>query len=235
MTLDQIEVALNEWKDNLCPSLSATSLSERNPIVYKWKTPYNCIILRETVSWRLHDLLAQSYSLHKHNHELGARILLRSGLETLAIMIYLNLHIRQVIDGSLCFDSFGTKIVKLLLGERLEPRGPEAINIMTVLEKCNDRYPRIKDIYGDLSESAHPNFKGLLAAYSIASYDGRETKFSNLWVEKHARKFGDLIKLVATTFDCEYNNVWDELFVQLEDWIEENDASLVVAYNASRG
>jgi len=86
--------------------------------------------LRETVSWRLHDLFAQSYSLYQQDHMLGARILLRSGFETLATLIYLNQLTQQVLDGKLSFHTWGDRTRTLLLGSRNNPEMPKSINIL---------------------------------------------------------------------------------------------------------
>lgn len=87
---------------------SRRSLS-RNPTAYKWKCSFRVWMLREAVFWRLHDLMTQSYALYKQRHILGARILLRSGFESLATLIYLNQIMQQVLDNKLDFHAFGRK------------------------------------------------------------------------------------------------------------------------------
>ena len=114
-------------------------------------------MLREAVFWRLHDLMTQSCALHQQGHGLGARILLRSGFETLATLIYLNQLMQHVLDGKLNFHVFGEKTSTLLLGSRNNDDGPRSLNIVTVLEKCDKRYPGLMALYADLSESAHPS------------------------------------------------------------------------------
>jgi hypothetical protein len=75
-------------------------------------------MLREAVFWRVHDLKTQSYALHQQGHGLGARILLRSGFESLAILIYLIQLMQQVHDGELNFHAFSERTSVLLLGSR---------------------------------------------------------------------------------------------------------------------
>ena len=81
-------------------------------------------------------------------------------------------------------------------------------------------------MYDDLSESAHPNWEGLCNGYSTINRDEYETVFSNRWMELHGDKHPDLIVLCIRTFYDEYNDVWDQLFTQLEEWIEANDVEL---------
>ena len=87
-------------------SIPVAGLFSRNSAAYKWKAPFRCWLLREAASWRMTDLLTQSYALHQQGHCLGARILLRSAFETLATLIYLNHKMRQVVNDKLNFRLF---------------------------------------------------------------------------------------------------------------------------------
>src|SRR3954462_3004806 len=134
-----VEQNLLNWKRSLSPSLPVGGLFSRNPVAYKWKAPFRVWMLREAVFWRLHDLMTQSYALHLQGHELGARILLRSGFETLATLIYLNQLMQQVLDGKLSFHAFGQKASLMLLGSRDGPTGHHSVNSVTILQKCDKR------------------------------------------------------------------------------------------------
>lgn len=85
------------------------------------------MILREAAFWRQHDLMEQSYRLHREGHSLGARILLRSDFETLATLIYLNVLTEQVLEGRLDFHVFAEKTTTLLLGSRNNEAMPKSI------------------------------------------------------------------------------------------------------------
>lgn len=224
--MQDVEQNLANWKVSLFPKIPVGGLLARSPIAHKWRAPFRSLMLREAAFWREQDLMAQSYALYQQEHVLGARILLRSGYETLATMIYLNLLMADVLDGNLGFHDFGDKTTALLLGTRNNEDMPAAINILTVLGKCDKRYPGIMDLYADLSESAHPNYEGLCAGYSKASHDEYETVFSNRWMELHGGKHLDGMRLCMGTFHHEYDAVWPELFEALEKWIEANDAEL---------
>ncbi|MET0361843.1 MAG: hypothetical protein ABW048_08845 [Sphingobium sp.] len=224
--MDDVEQNLANWKAGLFPKIPVGGLFARSPVAHKWKATFRSLMLREAAFWREQDLMAQSYALYQQGHVLGARILLRSGYETLATMIYINLLMANVLDGKLGFHDFGDKTAALLLGTRNNEDMPAAINILTVLGKCDKRYPGIMDIYADLSESAHPNYEGLCAGYSKVDHDEYETVFSNRWLELHGEKHLDGMRLCMGTFHHEYDAVWPELFEALEKWIEANDAEL---------
>jgi hypothetical protein len=220
------EQNLANWKASLFPSIPVAGLLSRNPVAYKWKAPFRSWMLREAVFWRITDLMTQSYALHQQGHALGARILLRSGFETLATLIYLNQLTRQVLDSKLGFHDFGAKTSNLLLGSRNDTTEHKSINIVTVLEKCDKRYPGLMKLYADLSESAHPSYEGLCMGYSTIDHSEYETTFSNRWAELYGERHLSSMKLCMETFHHEYNDVWTELIEKFESWIEANDEEL---------
>ena len=224
--LDAVEENLANWDKSLFDKIPIGGLLARNPVAHKWKTPFRCMMLREVTFWREHDLMKQSYILYRADHILGARILLRSGFETLATLTYLNLLTQQVLDGKLDFHAFGDITTTLLLGSRSNAELPKSINVMTVMEKCERRYPGLTDIYADLSESAHPSYEGLCSGYSKINHNEYETILSNRWMELRSDSHLDGMILCMRTFHHEYDIVWPSLFEQLEEWITINDERL---------
>lgn len=129
--MNDIEQALNIWEGSLCPQIEWAGLVARNPVAHKWKATYRSNVLRELVSWRLHDLLSQTLALLKLDHVLGARILLRSSIETLAILIYLNQITDAVLNGGEDFFDFCEKTSRLMLGSKDESTKRASINVMS--------------------------------------------------------------------------------------------------------
>lgn len=222
--MDAIERKLASWKASLVSSISLGSLLARNPVAHKWKAPFRALMLREAALWRMHDLLSQSYSLHQMGHGLGARILLRSGIENMAVLIYLNQLMQEVIDGNLNFHTFSDMTTRFF-GSHRHPRLPRTIRIGRVLEKCEKRYP-LKTIYSELSESVHPSFESLCMGYLRADHSEFELTFWNRWMELHGEYHRQVMELCILIFNHEYDAVWTELFTKLESWIEAKDAEL---------
>lgn len=229
--MNWVEQNLANWKSSLLQSMPLAGLISRDSVVYKWKAPFRCWILREVLFWRTYDLCEQSYVLHQQGHGLGARILLRSAFETLAVLIYLNQSIQNVIDGKLSFYDFGKKTSALLLGSKDKSTSHTALNIMTILEKSDKSYPGLGGLYALLSESAHPNYEGMLAGYTKTDQVERETFFSNRWIEKYGPRHLDLMETCMGTFHFEYDHVWADLMYKLESWIVTNDDQLEAAKN----
>jgi hypothetical protein len=183
--MNSIERNLANWKASLLPCIPVAGLLARSPVAYKWKAPFRSWMLREAVSWRLHDLMTQSYALHTQGHVLGARILLRSGFETLAVLIYLNQSTNRVLDGTQTFQCFGEKTSRLLVGTRKNTTRKSATNVLTLLDSSEKRHPGLREIYDNLSESAHPNYEGLCLGYSQVDRSEYQMNFSNRWMELH--------------------------------------------------
>lgn len=233
--MHDVEINLANWQSSLMANIPLGGLFSRNETAYKWKAPFRCWMLHESVLWRLHDLLTQSVALHQQDHGLGARILLRSGFETLATLIYLNQLMGQVLDRTLNFHDFDEKTRRLTVGSKNKSTKIESINIMTILGKCEKRYPGIEKIYANLSESAHPSYEGLCVGYSKIDHDEYDTIFSNRWMELYGNNHLGMVELCMETFESEYNDVWSDLVTKLEEWIEANDDELEATRPADGG
>lgn len=223
---DDITTALTSWKASLFREIDLGSLFSRNKTAHKWKAPWRALLLRECVAWRVQDLLEQSLALHNSAHSLGARILLRSAFETVAILVHLNQNIREVLAGKRDFHEFSDRTAQLLLGSRDKSTPHESLNIVTVLRHADKRYPGLESWYAALSESAHPNYEGMLIGYSKADRPNHITKFTNRWQELYGENHADGIRACMIVFKTEYNHEWPEAFELLEHWIERNDATL---------
>jgi len=207
----------------------------RNPVAHKWRSPYRSLVLRESVCWRIHDLLTQAQFLYEANHILGSRILIRSALETVAILIHLNQLTGQVLDGSLNFHEFQKKTVKLLVGSRNGSTAHESINIVTVFKHCEKTYKGVFETYKTLSECAHPNFEAVCLGYSVTDVEQHVTQFSNQWQAKWADKHESLVEFVCRTFETEYTYVWAQQNNKLEAWLVENDTELMATVGENEG
>ena len=224
--MTDIEQILRKWKKLLCPQISMVGHYARNPTAHKWKATYRSLLLRESVFWRTHDLLTQADLLHQANHVLGSRILIRSALESVATLVYLNQLTSNVLDESLDFHAFDAKTRKLVIGSRNRSTKHESISIVTVLDKCEKKYEGVAKVYADLCECAHPNFEGMCFGYSTVDYERDEANFSNKWSVMWSDRHEPLVKLVCTIFEEEYNNVWVRQLEKLEIWLTANDSKL---------
>ena len=171
-------------------------------------------------------MLTQAHHLHKAKHVLGSRILIRSALETIAILIHLNQITADVVQGIIPFTEFEDKARKLLLGSRDGSTKHSSLNIATVLAHCEKKYDGISGVYATLSECAHPNYEGVCFGYSDVNPQQHETIFSNKWEAMWGERHESLMKIVFVVFENEYNNIWAPQLDVLEAWLTEHDSTL---------
>ena len=221
-----VEAALDAWGKSLCPEIAIDSLRERSEVAQKWKAMFRSITLRETLLYRAHDLLTQSLKLHQQTHTLGARILLRSAFETVAVLIYLNLMTDKVLNGELSFHEFGSKCVMLLAGSKNDSTGIDNVNIMTCLKHADKKYEGILKIFATLSETAHPSFEGMMRGYVKIDHDEMVASFSNRWHERYGEDHLQIMERCMEMLGYEYDLEWPKLYEQLERWLEANDEML---------
>jgi len=231
MSEETVEQSLARLKKSLLGSFDIHELFARNKVAHKWKATFRSLLLREAVFWRFEDLLQQSYALHKMGHSLGGLILLRSALETLATLIYLNQLTASVLEGSIDFHTFGHTTGVLLLGSRNKTTDHAAINILTILQKSAKRYDFIEKFYADLSECAHPNHEGLVLGYCRHDRENLIENFANHWPDMYSKTHEHKMSAVIMMFDHEYNDVWPKHFSALEEWLEKHDAELEATKN----
>lgn len=224
--MNNLEAVIEAWESTLCKKIELGELYARNPAAHKWKLLTRITILRELVSWRLIDLLKQAVILHHQGHILGSRILLRSSIETLGVLIFSSQKMESVVCTNEGFHEFSNASSRLLLGSRNSKTDHQSINILTVLEKCDKKYGGILKIYEDLSESSHPNWEGMSLVYSRIDREEYITYFENSWVEKFEGSQPPIFKFIMLIFESEYNEVWPSAFEAFELWIEKNDERL---------
>lgn len=217
---------IDRWSKSLCNEVSVGGLVARCATAHKWKAPYRSVVVRESLIWRMHDLGQQILLLAEHKHILGARILHRSAIETLAVLIYLNQKTDAVVSGALSFFEFDRITHQFLLGSRNGVTSESAVNILTVLAKAEKSYPGLVEMHERLSESAHPNFDGVLYGYSSSDPDKYETQFRNRWVDLFESEQEPGTAFIFTVFDHEYDQSWHASMLELELWLKNNDSEL---------
>jgi len=223
---------LLRWKQSLPTEVSVGGLLARAK-VHKWKAPFRTLVAREALLWRMHDLGAQIQCLRNAGFVLGQRILLRSALETLAILIYINLKIGLVSEGSLPLNDFDEITKQLLMGSKNKSTPVMAVNILTALKHAESQHPGLVAMHEHLSESAHPNYDGVLYGYSTLKAEEYTTRFSNQFELMFGAEQDAAGEFVFAVFEHQYNRVWPQSFEKLEKWLADNDVKLQDEHDAN--
>lgn len=225
-TMKEFEKQLSRWSTSLPESVDVGGLLSRSAVAHKWKAPCRSIVIREALLWRMYDLGQQILLLSSNQHFLGARILLRSAIETLAILIYLNQKTQSVVDGELSFFELDEITMQLLMGSRNNATSKTAINILTILAKANKVHDGLVELHERLSESAHPNYDGVLYGFSSTNYEEFATTFENKWAANFGAEQEPATMFAFAVFEYEYNESWPKFWERLESWLKTNDEEL---------
>ncbi len=220
--MTDIRAALRGWSAALEVEIPIRGVIARNPGAHTSTAPTRSLLLRAASAWRSYDLLVQSLVLYDAGYLLGARILVRSAIETLAVLAYLNQLMRGVVSGAVQFHEFAAKTRVLALGSRDGSTEITALNIITILAKVERRVPGLRSVYDSLCETAHPNHEGLIDGYLAFEEDGWKATFANRWAAKYGEGFQSHVEVVAQLFYIEHDHEWVEAFAELEQWLQEN-------------
>lgn len=146
------------------------------------KNPFKAMVLRESLIHRVSMLTDGAVSEFDAERWISATVLVRATAEPTAMLHSLGrkvdhaLHVRD--DGGL------TEFLRRsMVASRSEPDLPEAINVLTLINKVDKDFPGFRKSYDHLSEYAHPNWCGVLGAYShldreshTVTFGARETR-----------------------------------------------------------
>lgn len=124
------------------------------------------------------------------------------------------------------FHEYSKKSVSLLLGSKDQRTKHNAINVMEVIQLASKQYAELQQVYDNLSETAHPNFDGMMYVYSVVSDRGMNTKFTNDVSRIYEGRQSAIISLLCLIFEEEYNEAWPAAFEKFETWVEANDEML---------
>jgi len=114
--------------------------------------------------FRILDLSDCSLGLFKANRKPPAFTLLRSALETAALIYSIGSRTNDVcVTKNL--NEYRDYIVKCLLGSRNESTPVDSLNVLTCVDKVDKEFNGFKTVYDFLCEYAHPNCAGTSRNY----------------------------------------------------------------------
>ena len=114
-------------------------------------------------------------------------ILARASIETgaLAWDVWRGTESLVDLDETSGLVEFDARVVSILLGSRTgsgagDPDEYRAPNVLTIIDRLSKGdVPRLRDTYNELSEYAHPNYAGLLEAYTTSDPLNRQVIFDD--------------------------------------------------------
>lgn len=140
------------------------------------KIPFNALCAREGLLWRIEELGRAACDCYGRRDVVAAIVLTRAVVECAAALW----HLMELVDHQVSKgieSDLHQKVLALLLGQRLDPSGSQAVNVLTMLGRINKAIPGVSHSYDLLSEYAHPNWSGTAGSYSEIDREQVLTKF----------------------------------------------------------
>ena len=115
--------------------------------------PFRALVIRTIMRARIAELALVACDLFDEGRKVSAFILVRSVLESVAIINAINQRMERALDDAMVGDS-GEYLNRLGWGSKNDLTSDEAINILTLIAKLDKRYKGnyVQIQYDDLSE-----------------------------------------------------------------------------------
>jgi hypothetical protein len=132
-------------------------------LTLKSKLPFKALSVRELLIHRVSPLATAAVEHFERNQNLPAIVLTRAVVETVAVLYSLHQRLKRFLDdeNSSELDVF---LMRCLLGSRNQSQNhaglPEAINVLTLVDRVEKEFPGFRSMYDDLCEFTHPNWAG---------------------------------------------------------------------------
>jgi cation transport protein ChaC len=172
------------------------------------KLPMKAMVYREVLAWRMAELSSSALENLEKENLASSIILIRSAIETTAGLWYLGAKLDDAVTRQLQGD-IDEYLMKLLMGHRLASEFPQAINVLTFVDRVNKDIEGFREQYDNLSEFVHPNWAGTSLLYS-------KPDLTNLWTDfgKNIRSLNNIkqvgalnLSVALKTFERTYNEV----------------------------
>jgi len=146
-------------------------------LTLKSKLPFKALSIRELLIHRMAALASAAVDLFKQERAIPAVILTRAIVETAVVMFIFHERLSRFLnDQSKDIAAFDEFLMRCLLGARNNPEMPTPTNILTLVDRVEQRIPGFRSVYDGLCECAHPNWAGTFGAFGQIDKENFELK-----------------------------------------------------------
>ena len=183
---EQFDAAGGDWAtgyycNRILQEVAATRKDAVNHADYKSIIACKYAVLRQSLTYRIVDLVEATMSAWGIGHYLGSIIIGRSVLETVALIHSIERHAHQHFNAKdfTKLDELATKELYSAKAEDylLDPKFV-ATNILAALDRLDKAVPALKEYHATLSEYAHPNAKGHHLYFGKYDQEKQTTNFA---------------------------------------------------------
>lgn len=170
--------------------LVAAALARRS------KLPFKAACYRDSLLWRIEELGRTALGSYDRDDHVTAILLGRGAMETVAALHSLHRLVTTYRGGDV--DGLDEKLMSMLLGSRVRDDRPNAINILTAIDKVTKDVPAFRHLYDQLSEFAHPNDAGTASSFAVLTTRPLAAQFTARG-EQYERRAWLMIECLATS------------------------------------
>lgn len=148
----------NALRESLPKSVDAAALGVRE------KAPFQLLCTREALIWRTEELARTACDALERDDFAAAALLSRATVENAALAWKL----MEVLDDrqKLTPQELNDTLIRMLVGSRLWPDAPQALQVLSCIDRMEKKISGVRNSYDMLSEIAHPNWRGVFGMYS---------------------------------------------------------------------
>jgi len=195
----------NVLRENLPQSVDATALGVWS------KAPFQLLCTREALIWRTEELARTACDALERDDFAAAALLARATVESAALAWQLMevLGDRQKLSPQ----ELSEILVRMLVGSRLWPDGPQALQILSCIDRMDKTVPGARKSYDILSEIAHPNWRGVFGMYANTD-DAKFTAHFGRGLRLTDGTKGAIVNALIGAldlFELAYNRISDEM------------------------
>jgi len=206
-------------RESLPSSISVAALGVKS------KAPFQLLSTREALIWRTEELARNACDALERDDLAVAAILTRAVTENAAVAWKL----KDVLDTrqQQTTEQLNEILMRLLVGSRIWEDFPQAVQILTSIDRMDKRIPGVRRGYDNLSEMTHPNWQGVFGLYSrtdeaeFTTYFGRGLRGA----ENNKGMVADLLVGSLNLFEYAYNKISEAMpafLAELEEiWPED--------------
>jgi hypothetical protein len=157
---------VNALRDSLPHSVDAAALGVWS------KAPFQLLCTREALIWRTEELGRTACDALERSDLAAAALLARATIESAALVWKL----MEVLEDRQKFSpkELNEVLMRMLVGSRLWDDSPQALQILSCIDRMDKNVSGVRKSYDILSEIAHPNWRGVFGMYS----ETNEAKFT---------------------------------------------------------
>jgi hypothetical protein len=181
------------------------------------KAPFQLLTVREALIWRTEELARGACDALEKEDFTVAALLIRSIAESAAMTWYL----LEILENRKGYTpaQLNDKLMRMFAGSKNGwADGPEAVSVLTFVERLNRKLPGFQAAYNSLSEYAHPNWLGVSGLYSKIDRENFTVHYGRgLQTEFAGQQLTNALVGGLLTFHDGYNKIADTMPAFLDE------------------